>query len=39
MLLLNSQLLNYPKKRLKINLIPRNAKRLSVPFKLSAKED
>jgi hypothetical protein len=39
MLLLNLQLLDYPKKRLKINLIPRNAKQLSVPFKLSAKKD
>jgi hypothetical protein len=39
MLLLNSQLLDYPKKRLEINLTLRNAKRLSVPFKLSAKED
>jgi hypothetical protein len=33
------QQLDYPKKRLKINLILRNAKRLSIPFKLSAKED
>jgi hypothetical protein len=39
MLLLNLQLLDYPKKRLKINLILRNAKQLSIPFKLSAKED
>ena len=39
MLLLNLQLLDYPKKRLKINLTLRNAKRLSIPFKLSAKED
>jgi hypothetical protein len=38
-LLLNLQLLDYPKKRLKINLILRNAKQLSIPFKLSAKED
>jgi hypothetical protein len=39
MLLLNLQLLDYPKKRLKINLMPRNAKQLSIPFKLSTKED
>jgi hypothetical protein len=39
MLLLNLQLLNYPKKRLKINLILRNAKQLSVPFKKNDKED
>ena len=39
MLLLNLQLLDYPKKRLKINLTLRNAKQLSVPFKPSAKED
>jgi hypothetical protein len=39
MLLLNLQLLNYPKKRLKINLILRNAKQLSIPFKPSAKKD
>jgi len=39
MLLLNLQLLNYPKKRLKINLILRNAKQLSVPFKPSARKD
>jgi hypothetical protein len=39
MLLLKSQLLNYPKKRLNINLILKNAKQLSIPFKLSAKGD
>jgi hypothetical protein len=39
MLLLNLQLLDYPKKRLKINIIPRNVKQLSIPFKPSAKED
>jgi len=38
-LLLNLQLLDYPKKRLKINLILRNAKQLNVPFKLSTRED
>jgi hypothetical protein len=39
MLLLSLQLLDYPKKRLKINLILKNAKQLSIPFKPSAKED
>jgi hypothetical protein len=39
MLLLNSQLLDYPKKRLKINLMSRNIKQLSMPFKPSAKRD
>jgi hypothetical protein len=39
MLLLNLQLLDYLKKRLKINLTLRNAKQLSIPFKLSAKKD
>jgi hypothetical protein len=39
MLLLNLRLLDYPKKRLEINLMLRNAKQLSIPFKPSAKED
>jgi hypothetical protein len=39
MLLLSLQLLDYPKKRLEINLMLKNAKRLSVPFKPSARKD
>jgi len=37
MLLLKLQLLNYLKKRLEINLILKNAKQLSIPFKPSIK--